>query len=83
MMAPDADTERASRLSTIHADAQGQYSKGLDHSDNNGVASAKPRVITGSDDATSHKAPPGKKERGKDWDINSDERQMKDGEFRG
>lgn len=50
---------------TIHDDAKGQYAEGLKHSDNNGVASAKPRVITGSDDATAHKGPPEKKPVGK------------------
>ena len=59
----------------IHNDAKGQYAKGLTRSDNNGVTSAKPRVITGSDDATAHKAPPGQKPAGKEWDVNYDERE--------
>ncbi|WP_082478537.1 hypothetical protein [Rhizobium sp. Leaf453] len=42
------------------------YAKGLEHSDNNCVASAKPRVITGSDDATANKESPGEKPIGKD-----------------
>lgn len=67
----------------IHDDAKGQYAKGLTHSDNNGVASAKPRVITGSDDATANKAPPGKKPSGKEWDVNYDERESNEGDFRG
>ncbi|MCV9966761.1 hypothetical protein OIU34_33340 [Pararhizobium sp. BT-229] len=70
-------------VETIHGDAKGQYAKGLESSDNNGVASAKPRVITGSDDATAHKAPPGQKPVGKEWDVNSEDREIKDGEFRG
>ena len=37
-----------------------------------GVASAKPTVITGSEDATAHRDPPGKK-RQKDWDVGFDE----------
>ena len=37
-----------------------------------GVASAKPTVITGSEDATAHRDPPGKK-REKDWDAGFDE----------
>ena len=60
---------------SIHNDAKGQYAKGLTHSDNNGVASAKPRVITGSDDATAHKAPPGQKQAGTEWDVNYAERE--------
>jgi hypothetical protein len=70
-------------LETVHGDAKGQYAKGLAHSDNNGVASSKPRVITGSDDATAHKAPPGQKPVGKEWDLNYDEREMNEGDFRG
>jgi hypothetical protein len=70
-------------VEVIHRDAEGQYAKGLEHSTNNGVASAKPRVITGSDDATAHKAPPGKKPVGKEWDLNYDEREMNEGDFRG
>jgi hypothetical protein len=70
-------------VEVIHGDAEGQYAKGLEHSTNNGVASAKPRVITGSDDATAHKAPPRKKPAAKDWDLNYDEREMNEGDFRG
>ena len=71
-----------SSLETIHNDAQGQYANPMKHSDNNGVASAKPRVLTGSDDATVHTGPGGRK-RGKDWDLNYDERDMNEGDFRG
>lgn len=39
-----------------------------------GVASAKPTVITGSEDATAHRDPPGRK-REKDWDSGFDEQQ--------
>jgi hypothetical protein len=70
-------------LSTVHGDAEGQYAKGLERSENNGVASAKPRVITGSDDATLNKTPLGQKPAKKDWDLNSEDRDIKDGEFRG
>jgi len=73
---------KKSSVSEIRRDAAGQYAKGLASSDNNGVASAKPRVITGSDDATLHKTPPGKKAV-EDWDINSDDRDADDEEFRG
>ncbi|WP_163877340.1 hypothetical protein [Rhizobium laguerreae] len=37
-----------------------------------GVASAKPTVTTGSEDARVNKNPPGKKKPQKDWDINYD-----------
>lgn len=67
----------------IRKDAAGQFAKPDPHSDNNGVASAKPRVITGSDDATANKRPPGEEKPTKDWDVNSAPRDAKDGEFRG
>jgi hypothetical protein len=70
-------------LATVHGDAKGQYAKGLKRSDNDGVASAKPRVITHSDDATLNKTPPGQKPAEKDWDLNSEDRDISDGEFRG
>jgi hypothetical protein len=47
------------------------------------VSSAKPRAITGSDDATLNKTPPGQKPAVKEWDLNSENRDIKDGEFRG
>jgi hypothetical protein len=40
-------------------------------------------VFTHSDDATVNKKPPGKDKGTKDWDINYDERDMNEGEFRG
>lgn len=39
-----------------------------------GVASAKPTVITGSEDATINRDPPGRK-RQKDWDVGFDDEQ--------
>lgn len=56
----------------IHKDAEGQYAKSQADGKANGVASAKPTVITGSDDATEHRDPPGKKGPEKDWDVNFD-----------
>lgn len=56
----------------IHEDAEGQYAKSQADGKANGVASAKPTVITGSDDATTHRNPPGKKGPEKDWDVNFD-----------
>jgi hypothetical protein len=51
--------EKSSRkqVAGIKKDAQGQFAKGLDKSDNNGVSSARPRVITGVDDATTGRIP--------------------------
>ncbi len=72
-----------SDLDKIHGDAKAQFAPGKKTSDNNGVASAKPTVITGSDDATAHKLPPNAKGPKKDWDLNYDERDMNEGDFRG
>ncbi len=38
-----------------------------------GVASAKPTVIIGSEEATANRTPPGKRQ--KDWDIGFDDEQ--------
>ncbi len=65
-MTENTDTAR------IRKDAQGQYAKSQADGKANGVASAKPTVITGSDDATEHRDPPGKESPKKDWDVNFD-----------
>ncbi|GGG07075.1 hypothetical protein GCM10010924_39770 [Rhizobium wenxiniae] len=44
-------------------DAKGQYAPSQADSKASGVASAKPTVITGSEDATVHRDPPGKSPR--------------------
>lgn len=63
-------------------DAKGQYAPSQADSKASGVASAKPTVITGSEDATVHRDPPGKKPK-KDFDPNYDPADMNEGEFRG
>ncbi|WP_313529752.1 hypothetical protein [Shinella sp.] len=55
-------------------DAAGQYAPLQADRSADGVASAKPTVVTGSEDATAHRDPPGKK-RQKDWDVGFDDRQ--------
>ncbi|KAA0687967.1 hypothetical protein DTW90_32960 [Neorhizobium sp. P12A] len=67
----------------IEQDAKGQSESNHAGGSNNGVSSAKPRVITHSEDATVNKKPPGKDEETKDWDVNYDERDMSEGKFRG
>ncbi|WP_432444398.1 hypothetical protein [Rhizobium lusitanum] len=47
------------------------------------MSSAKPHVITHSDDATVNKKAPGEDEDAKDWDLNYDERDMNEGEIQG
>ena len=57
----------------IKEDAEGQYAKSRANGANSGVASAKPTVVTGSEDITGHRTPLGKKGPEKDWDVNYDE----------
>lgn len=64
------DQDKATRR--IHEDAEGQYAGTQAGGDSDGVVSAKPTVITGSEDATVNKWPPGKKNPPKDWDANFD-----------
>jgi hypothetical protein len=64
------DQDKATRR--IHKDAEGQYAGTQAGGDSDGVVSAKPTVITGSEDATVNKWPPGKKNPPKDWDANFD-----------
>lgn len=68
-------------MSDPEKDAKGQYAPSQDRKAN-GVVSAKPTVITGSEDATVHRDPPGKK-AGKDFDLNYDPADSNDSEFRG
>ena len=43
----------------VKDDAKGQFAKSRADRKSSGVASAKPTVITGSEDATAHRTPPG------------------------
>ncbi|AJC79936.1 hypothetical protein IE4803_CH02747 [Rhizobium etli bv. phaseoli str. IE4803] len=63
-------------------DAAGQFAKSRADRKATGVASAKPTVITGSEDATVNRNPPGKKKPEKDWDINYDPTDMNEGRMR-
>ncbi|WP_106796651.1 hypothetical protein [Rhizobium sp. H4] len=63
-------------------DAAGQFPKSRADRKATGVASAKPTVITGSEDATVNRNPPGKKKPEKDWDINYDPTDMNEGRMR-
>jgi hypothetical protein len=62
------------RPSAAKQDARGQFAPSQADRHADGVVSAKPTVITGSQDATAHRTPPGRK-RGKDWEAGFDERQ--------
>lgn len=61
-----------SKADTIRRDAEGQFVQSKEGAHSSGVASAKPTVITGSEDATAHKAPPGKKVPQNEWKPNFD-----------
>jgi hypothetical protein len=63
-------------------DAKGQYAPSQADRKASGVASAKPTVITGSEDATMHRTPPGQK-KVKDIDINFNPADSNEGGFRG
>jgi hypothetical protein len=69
-------TEQKDAAQKIKEDARGQFAPAQSGGHNDGVASAKPTVITGSEDATAHKWPPGTKNPPPDWDINFDEREQ-------
>lgn len=60
----------------IHDDAKGQFAGTQAGGDSDGVASAKPTVVTGSEDATVNKWPPGKEDKPKDWNSNFDIREQ-------
>jgi len=63
-------------------DAKGQYAPSQADRKASGVHSAKPTVITGSEDATVHRDLPTKK-AGKDFDLNYKPEEMNEGSFRG
>jgi hypothetical protein len=68
-------------MTDVEKDVKGQFAKSVGDRKTIGVASAKPTVVTGSEDATEHKTPPGKKPV-TDWDINYDPSDMNGGETR-
>ncbi|WP_312407989.1 hypothetical protein [Rhizobium sp.] len=69
-------------MSRPEDDAKGQYAPSQADRKADGVHSAKPTVITGSEDATVNNTPPGQK-KPKDFDLNYDERDSNEGSFRG
>lgn len=77
------EPKKPSSKEQIEADAQGQSEKNHHGGSNSGVSSAKPRVLTHSDDATANKRSSGPEKGQKDWDVNYDKRDTNDGEFRG
>jgi len=69
----DPERNSPSDALRIRKDAKGQFAKSQADRHSTGVASAKPTVITGSEDVTGHRTPPGRKGPEKDWDVNFDE----------
>ncbi|MEZ2126282.1 MULTISPECIES: hypothetical protein [unclassified Sinorhizobium] len=76
-----AGTADQSPRSYPRKDAEGQFAKSQADRKSSGVHSAKPTVVTGSEDATVHRTPPGKKKE-KDWDLNYDPAEMNEGKSR-
>lgn len=73
---PGADSvvsAETGREKVIHADAVPQFEVSQAGRSNDGMSSAKPRVITGSDDATAHRTPPGREGPARDWSVGFDE----------
>ncbi|TAZ66859.1 hypothetical protein ELH72_37025 [Rhizobium ruizarguesonis] len=68
-------------MTEVEKDAKGQFAKSVADRKASGVHSAKPTVITGSEDATEHKTLPGKKPV-KEWDLNYDPGDMNEGRMR-
>lgn len=54
-----SSTKKPADKRTVESDAEGQFANVKAGAKSSGVASAKPTVITGSEDATAHKIPPG------------------------
>jgi len=69
----DPERNSPSDALKVREDAKGQYAKSAADRNSTGVASAKPTVVTGSEDVTGHRTPPGTKGPDKDWDVNFDE----------
>ncbi len=61
------------RKEIIEADAVPQFAVSQAGRSTDGIVSAKPRVITGSDDATLHRTPPGMETPARDWSVGFDE----------
>lgn len=59
------DPERNSPSDSVKVkeDAEGQFAESRADPKSTGVASAKPTVVTGSEDATAHRTPPGQMAR--------------------
>ncbi|MFD1745368.1 hypothetical protein ACFSE1_07855 [Rhizobium helianthi] len=67
----------------VEADAKGQFAPSQADPHASGVASAKPTAVTGSEDGTAHKIPPGQKAPEKEIPVHYDPAEMNEGSFRG
>lgn len=71
----DPERNRPSDALKTKEDAKGQFAQSQADRESTGVASAKPTVVTGSEDMSDHRRPPGQKGSQKDWDVGFDETQ--------
>ncbi len=69
----DPERSRASDALKTKQDAKGQFAKSQADRKSTGVSSAKPTVVTGSEDMSDDRSAPGHKEPAKDWDVGFDE----------
>lgn len=67
-------------MSNPENDAKGQYAPSQADRKATGVHSAKPTVVTGSEDATVNRTPPGQKSK-KDFDLNYDPAEKNEEDF--
>lgn len=68
----DPERNRPSDATKTRDDANGQFAKSQGDRKSTGVSSAKPTVVTGSEDMSGHRSPPGATEPPKDWDVGFD-----------
>lgn len=71
----DPERNRPADAMAAKQDAKGQFAKSKADRRSSGVSSAKPTLITGSEDMSEHRSPPGSKEPAKDWDVGFDQEQ--------
>jgi hypothetical protein len=64
-------------------DAADRYHQPRKRSDNDGIATAKLGVTTGSHDATVHRQPPVQGPTDTHWHVNDDPADINEGRFRG
>jgi len=69
----DPERNRPSDALKTKSDAKGQFAPSQADRMSSGVASSKPTVVTGSEDMSDHRQPPGQDKPEKDWHVGFDE----------